>query len=231
MRLLNVPCWITLSRLLFLPVAVLPVVLGWSHDLLVAAAVSVLAGATDAMDGFLARKLGCTTALGIHLDLLADKLFVCGMLLLLAWAEVIPLWMPTVVIIREATVSLARLVLFGRRPPASDVLGKMKMAISMAAIVGVLLRQDMLQWGLLAKADSHVPVSMLLSLVPWAMLLAVALTVLSGANYLARYSGLAARGKSLLPRSGRLVLPPAQREKGQRPDIMLTISRRECSRS
>ena len=207
MRLLNVPCWITLSRLLFLPAAMLPVTLGWSHGLLISAAVCVLAGATDAADGYLARKLGCATSLGIHLDLLADKLFVSGMLLLLTWSGVIPLWMPAVVIIREAMVSLARLVRFGRRPPASDVWGKIKMATSMAAIVGVLLRQDMLQGPSaegLAKAGSHTPVPTLLSLAPWVMLLAVALTVLSGANYLALYSGLVSKGKALLPWSGRV---------------------------
>ena len=57
-KLLNVPCWITLSRLLFLPMAMLPVALGWSHGLLISAAACVLAGVTDMVDGYLARRLG-----------------------------------------------------------------------------------------------------------------------------------------------------------------------------
>ncbi len=178
----------------------MPVTLGWRHGLLIAAAACALAGVTDVVDGYLARKLGCATSLGGYLDLLADKLFVSGMMLFLAGSEVIPLWIPAVVIIREAVVSLARHFRFGPRPPAPDVWGKTKMAISVAAIVGVLLWQDMLQGGLLAKASSHAPVLALLSLAPWVMLLAVALTVLSGANYLALYSGLIAKGR---PATGR----------------------------
>ncbi|MDO8749657.1 MAG: CDP-alcohol phosphatidyltransferase family protein [Dehalococcoidia bacterium] len=191
---LNMACWITASRLVLLPVAVLPLALGWSHGLLIAASICSLAGATDAVDGYVARRLGCVTAVGAWLDLLSDKLFVSVMIGLLAWLGVVPFWVPGIVIFREVTVSLVRLIQFRGRPPASDVWGKAKMAASMVAIVGLLLRLDMQQGGLLARASTHVALSPLLNLAPWAMYLAVGLTVLSGLNYLLSYGGRARMG-------------------------------------
>ncbi len=195
MNRLNIPCWISLSRLLLLPVALLVASLGWSYGFLAAAAVCTLAGATDIFDGYLARRLGCVTPLGTNLDQLSDKLFVLAMMGLLAYIGAIHFWMLAVVILREVVVSLVRLVRFGVQPPTSDAWGKAKMAISMVAIVGLLLRQDLQQGGLLAGVSAYV---VLLDLAPWVMLLAVALTVLSGANYLAGYAGLIPRHKALL---------------------------------
>ncbi|MBI4200847.1 MAG: CDP-alcohol phosphatidyltransferase family protein [Chloroflexi bacterium] len=194
LKRLNMACWITVSRLLLLPVAVLPLSLGWSHGLLIAASVCALAGVTDAVDGYVARRLGCVTTVGAWLDLLSDKLFVSVMLGLLAWLGVVPPWVLGIVIFREVTVSLVRLIRFRGRPPASDVWGKAKMAASMVAIVGLLLRLDLQQGGMLARVSAHIPLSPLLDMAPWVMYLAVGLTVLSGANYLLSYGVLISRG-------------------------------------
>ncbi|MEK7777456.1 MAG: CDP-alcohol phosphatidyltransferase family protein [Chloroflexota bacterium] len=191
---LNIACWITASRLALLPVAWLPLALGWSNGWLMSAVVCTLAGATDAVDGYVARRLGCVTTAGAWLDLLSDKLFVSVMIGILAWLGVVPFWVLGIVIFREVTVSLVRLIQFRGRPPASDVWGKAKMAASIVAIVGLLLRLDMQRGGLLARASAHVPLSPLLDLAPWVMYLAVGLTVLSGANYLLSYGGRARMG-------------------------------------
>ena len=80
---MNIPNTLTLIRIALIPVFVvvfyLPV--DWSH--LGAALVFTLAAITDWLDGYLARRLGQTSALGAFLDPVADKLMVAVVLVLL----------------------------------------------------------------------------------------------------------------------------------------------------
>lgn len=199
MKQWNVACWITVSRLALLPLVLLAVPLGGSHGLLAGASLCAFAGVTDAVDGHVARRLGCVTPLGGQLDSMVDKLFVSAMVVYLAWLGAIPFWIPATIILREVAVSLARLSKFHNHPPASDAWGKAKMATSLVAIVGLLLRHDLQQGGLLAQTSAYVPLSLVLELTPWIMGLAVALTVLSGANYLLSYGIPVPGGKAFLP--------------------------------
>ena len=184
---MNVASWLTVSRLFLMPPAILPVSLGWGNGWLVSAAITVVAGLTDIFDGFLARRMERISSLGINLDLLSDKVFVGAMLVFLAWQDIIPAWMPAVVIAREVAVSLVRLVRFRGQPPASDAWGKAKTAVSFVAIVWVLLWGDRQTVGYLAGVGVPSLLSSALALAPWVMALAVILTVVSGANYLVRY--------------------------------------------
>ncbi|MBI4216627.1 MAG: CDP-alcohol phosphatidyltransferase family protein [Chloroflexi bacterium] len=177
----------------------LAVPLGGSHGLLAGASLCAFAGVTDAADGYVARRLGCVTHMGGQLDLIVDKLFVSAMVVYLAWLGVIPFWVPATIALREGAVSLARLSKFRSHPPAPDAWGKAKMATSLVAIVGLLLRHDLHQGGLLAKASAYIPLSSVLELAPWIMGLAVVLTVLSGANYLLSYGIPVSGGKAFLP--------------------------------
>ncbi|MBI2854745.1 MAG: CDP-alcohol phosphatidyltransferase family protein [Chloroflexi bacterium] len=202
-RHIAMPTFLTISRLCLLPVAALAVLLRWGDGMAVAAAATAVAGVTDALDGYLARRSGKTTAAGAQLDLAADKLFVTTMLLVLAAKGAIPWWVMGTVVAREAAVSAIRLVHFrGRVAPGSDIWGKMKMAASIVAIAGVLLQQDLEQGGLLASVPGQAQLSALLGLAPWTMLLAVALTLASGLNYLVSYLGLLPGGRTLLPHGG-----------------------------
>lgn len=103
-------CWIpnllTLSRIvLLLPVMLLlaagtPAALWWGFALFITASL------TDALDGWAARRLGCTGNLGIFLDPLADKVFANVLLVYLAchhpgW---IPLWAALLLLAREFAV-------------------------------------------------------------------------------------------------------------------------------
>ncbi len=200
----NIACWITASRLALLPVAVLPLMAGWSNGWFVSAVVCTVAGMSDAVDGYVARRTGCVTAAGGWLDLISDKVFVSAMLGVLAWSDVIPMWLLVVVVAREAAVTVTRLVRFGWTPPASDAWGKAKMAVSMVAIVGLLLRQAVQEEGIVAGVASAVPLTLLLDMAPWVLYMAVALTVASGANYLARYAKRAP-GREAVPETGRQV--------------------------
>ena len=187
---MNIASWLTLSRLFLLPLAMLPVIFGWHDCWLIAASVTTVAGLTDMFDGYLARTIGQVSALGANLDLISDKVFVGIMLALLAWFHVIPLWAPVIVILREVVISLVRIIRFHGSPPAPDVWGKTKTAVSFVAIVLALVQQGWKTVGILSAAKAQwllIPVSALTS---WVMFAAVTLTVLSGVNYLVSYSGV-----------------------------------------
>jgi cardiolipin synthase len=64
----------------------------------------VLAGISDFLDGFLARRLGQETALGAWLDPVADKVLLVGLFFALSWQGVFPLWFIMLVIGRDAAI-------------------------------------------------------------------------------------------------------------------------------
>jgi len=61
----------------------------------------ILAAATDCVDGFLARKLGCQTELGAILDPLADKFLIIALFVVLTIKFYIPFWFSIIIILRE----------------------------------------------------------------------------------------------------------------------------------
>ncbi len=106
----NLPNALTLSRIVLIPVFIiffyLPV--GWHY--IAACVIFVLAAITDGLDGYYARKLGQTSALGAFLDPVADKLMIAVILVMLVEDEPsIWLALPAAVIIgREITISALR---------------------------------------------------------------------------------------------------------------------------
>lgn len=73
---LNVPNCITLARLVL--AVVLFAMISFSSAWVAAAVMFVIAAATDALDGYIARKYGLVTTLGRILDPFADKIIICG---------------------------------------------------------------------------------------------------------------------------------------------------------
>lgn len=69
-----------------------------------------VAGFTDALDGFLAKHFHWESRLGSILDPLADKLLLVSSFLVLAWIELIPLWLVAVVIIRDLLIIIGGVV-------------------------------------------------------------------------------------------------------------------------
>jgi cardiolipin synthase len=107
-RIFTVPNLISVIRLLLVPV------FGWlvlgGHDM---AAVLVLAvsGASDWLDGKLARVLHQTSRLGAALDPAADRLFILVTIFGLAWRGSIPWWLVAAIVAREAVMGVVLLVL------------------------------------------------------------------------------------------------------------------------
>ena len=104
---LTVPNVLTLLRIALMPVFVGVFYLPYQWSALACAVIFAVAGITDWVDGYLARKMEQSTKLGAFLDPVADKLMVAAALVLLVEAHATALLaIPAIAIIsREITVS------------------------------------------------------------------------------------------------------------------------------
>jgi cardiolipin synthase (CMP-forming) len=108
-RVLTLPNAVTVARLCLLPVF-LWLLLG-DHERYAAAWVLAAMGATDWVDGYLARHLHQVSSVGKVLDPVADRLLLLGGIGAILWVGAAPLWVGIVALAREVTVAVATLVL------------------------------------------------------------------------------------------------------------------------
>lgn len=146
----NIPNQLTLLRIALIPVFMvffyLPVPYG--HE--VCSVIFALAAVTDWFDGYLARRLGQTSAFGAFLDPVADKLMVATALILVVQADPTPaLAIPAIIIVgREVSISALRewMAEKGERAlVAVTVIAKFKTATQMLAILMLIYRDPILE--------------------------------------------------------------------------------------
>lgn len=137
---MNIPVFLTVLRILFIPVIAFFYLLPfeWAHP--AAAILLMLAAFTDWLDGYLARSLSQTTQLGEFLDPVADKLLVAVALVMVLSANLIPyLGLAAAVIIgREIAISALRewMSIIGKRISVRvTTIAKYKTTIQMIALV------------------------------------------------------------------------------------------------
>ncbi len=140
---LNIPNALTMMRIFLIPVLVLVFYLPFHKHLMVAAVIFAVAAITDWLDGYLARRLGQTSAFGAFLDPVADKLMVAVALVLLVERHSTLLFTlaACVIIGREIVISALRewMAELGERTSvAVSYIGKVKTAFQMVAITGLL---------------------------------------------------------------------------------------------
>jgi cardiolipin synthase len=135
------PNQLTLLRLIFIPFVITNVLddnWHWALGLL------VLAGVSDALDGWLARVLDQRTMLGQYLDPIADKLLLSSLFLVLAIAHKIP-WKYTVLVLsRDVCILLTCMALYatvGFRDFRPSIFGKINTVCQIAAVFFVVLAQ------------------------------------------------------------------------------------------
>jgi CDP-diacylglycerol--glycerol-3-phosphate 3-phosphatidyltransferase len=146
---MNIPNFLTISRIFFVPLLVAALVqqdvkilvrgMVFTNDWL-ALGIFLFAAVTDLLDGYLARRWGQVTTIGTLLDPIADKLLVSAALISLVQIRAIPAWMVVLIIGREFAVSGLRSIAAaeGYTIAASD-LGKTKTISQVVAISAVLL--------------------------------------------------------------------------------------------
>jgi len=98
---LSIPNLITLGRILLVPVVVWAIA---SNAMWVAFVLFLVAGVSDAVDGFLAKRFGMTTELGAYLDPLADKALIVSIYLTLGINGEIPRWLVILVVSRDILI-------------------------------------------------------------------------------------------------------------------------------
>ncbi|MDG5489141.1 CDP-diacylglycerol--glycerol-3-phosphate 3-phosphatidyltransferase [Sphingomonas sp. FW199] len=144
--MLTLPNILTLSRILGVPLLVAllwwP---GWEAGYVAAFLLYCVIGATDYLDGYLARAQGTVSKLGIFLDPIADKIMVAAVLLMLCAKGVIDgvhIIPALIILVREITVSGLREFLGGLQVsvPVSK-LAKWKTALQLIAL-GALILSD-----------------------------------------------------------------------------------------
>ena len=135
------PNQLTLLRLVFIPFVITNVLEGNWHWAL---ALLVLAGLSDALDGWLARVLDQRTLLGQYLDPIADKLLLSSLFLVLSFAKAIPWKYTVLVLFRDVCILLTCMALYatvGFRDFRPSIFGKINTVCQIAAVFFVVLAQ------------------------------------------------------------------------------------------
>jgi cardiolipin synthase len=100
-RTLSIPNLITLARILLVPVMVWAIAAG---EMQIAFALFLVAGLSDLIDGFLAKRFNMATELGAYLDPLADKALIVSIYVTLGIAGAIPRWLVILVVSRDIMI-------------------------------------------------------------------------------------------------------------------------------
>jgi cardiolipin synthase len=99
---LTIPNLITLGRILLVPIVVWAIT--YPGMMWLAFVLFVVAGVSDGVDGFLAKRFGWTTELGRYLDPLADKALIVSIYLALGINDLIPRWLVILVVSRDILI-------------------------------------------------------------------------------------------------------------------------------
>jgi len=98
---LSIPNLITLARILAVPVIVWAITAG---EMRLAFILFLVAGLSDLVDGFLAKRFGMATELGAYLDPLADKAMIVSIYVALGIVEAMPRWLVILVVSRDILI-------------------------------------------------------------------------------------------------------------------------------
>jgi CDP-diacylglycerol--glycerol-3-phosphate 3-phosphatidyltransferase len=170
---LNAANGLTLLRLVLVPIFAASVVIsgmthvGWR---IAACLIFAVASATDLVDGWIARRFGLVTSVGKVADPIADKALTGAALLLLSWYDQLPWWVTAVILARELGITALRFWVIRHGVIAASRGGKIKTALQILAITWYL-------WPMPAA---------LAAVGPWTMAAAVAVTVVTGFDYIAQ---------------------------------------------
>ncbi|HEX2221954.1 MAG TPA: CDP-diacylglycerol--glycerol-3-phosphate 3-phosphatidyltransferase [Candidatus Limnocylindria bacterium] len=179
----SLPNLLAVARIAATPVVFLLTVVDWPAAGMSAALIFAAAAVTDFLDGRIARARRAVSPLGVFLDLAADKVLVAGALVALVQVGLLPGWVAAAILIREFVVQAVR-----QLAAAEDVviaargLGKAKTLLTLVGIWVLLLARDASSGGPLAAVGIG-PVLAVAG--AWLMVLAAAVTVVSGVLYLA----------------------------------------------
>ena len=147
-----------------------------------AAVCFAIAGVSDLLDGWLAKRFGWTSELGMWLDPVADKCLLVTVFVVAAWAGLVPRWLTAVVVARDVMIALGALTYLAWLGPLQGrptFASKLNTLVQLAYLLGVLM----------FKAIGFPPVMVLLL----GTVVTLATSVFSGLGYVIEYSRRALR--------------------------------------
>ena len=112
----------------------------------------IFAGISDGFDGYLARRFSWETEFGKLLDPLADKCLILSTLLALAYVQLLPIWLVSILLVRDALVvmgSMLYLMLFEGRNSESNRWGKHFTGWTIALFIITLLQESISAYSML----------------------------------------------------------------------------------
>ena len=109
---MNIPNILSIFRMCLVPVFVLVFFSGHEYALSYAAGIYFLAGATDVLDGFIARRFNLITKLGKILDPLADKLMTITVFICITIRGIIPWWLIVLLFAKDLLMIIGGIKLY-----------------------------------------------------------------------------------------------------------------------
>lgn len=180
--LATLPNLLGIGRIAATPVIMVLLLADWPGSSLAGGILFVVAALSDFLDGRIARARNQVSPLGVFMDLAADKVLVAGVLIAMVEIGLVPTWMAATILIREFVVQAVR-----QLAAVEDVvisarsLGKAKTLATLAGLALLFLASDAATGGpmrVLLDAGTLQAVGF------WVMVVATALTVVSGLAYL-----------------------------------------------
>jgi len=169
----NLPNKITMARIIMIPFFIIALLVNFPFHEPIAVVIFIVASASDAVDGHLARSRNLITDFGKFMDPLADKLLTCSAFICLVELQMIPSWVVIIIIAREfAITGLRTLAASDGIVIAASKWGKAKTISQMIAIIALLL----VNWPVMAF-----PALLLFGNIM--VYVALALTLISGIDY------------------------------------------------
>jgi cardiolipin synthase (CMP-forming) len=98
---MTIPNLITIARLIIVPLVIVMIL---QDQWQAAFALFVIAGVSDAVDGFIARRFDMRSELGAYLDPVADKALLVSIYIVMAILGVIPAWLAILVVSRDVMI-------------------------------------------------------------------------------------------------------------------------------
>lgn len=138
----HMPNILTIMRLFLIPVFIVLFFSPVQYNHVNALLIYLLAGLTDVLDGYLARKYQLVTVTGIVLDPLADKLMLMTALICLVIYGAVPLWIVAIILSAETSLILAGLYMYFKKNKdniPSNKIGKTATVLFAAAICFMIL--------------------------------------------------------------------------------------------